>query len=46
MFLVALVLLVYAAITYALFERASRRLTEWMPREQAGGHPAADHQVP
>ncbi len=33
MFLVALVLLIYAAITYALFERASRRLTEWMPRE-------------
>jgi sulfonate transport system permease protein len=33
MFLVALILLVYAAITYALFERASRWLTEWMPRE-------------
>jgi sulfonate transport system permease protein len=33
MFLVALVLLVYAAITYVLFERASRRLTEWMPQE-------------
>ena len=31
MFLVALILLTYAAITYALFERASRRLTEWMP---------------
>jgi sulfonate transport system permease protein len=41
MFLVALFLLAYAAITYALFERASRRLTEWMPREQAGiAHPA------
>jgi len=35
MFLVALFLLFYAAITYALFERASRRLTEWMPREPA-----------
>jgi len=35
MFLVALFLLLYAAITYALFERASRRLTEWMPREAA-----------
>ena len=34
MFVVALFLLFYAAITYALFERASRRLTEWMPREQ------------
>ena len=34
MFLVALILLFYAAITYALFERASRRLTEWMPRER------------
>jgi sulfonate transport system permease protein len=36
MFLVALILLIYAAITYVLFERASRRLTEWMPRESAG----------
>lgn len=35
MFLVGLILLLYAAITYALFERGSRRLTEWMPREQA-----------
>jgi hypothetical protein len=34
MFLVALFLLTYAAITYALFERASRRLTEWMPGER------------
>jgi sulfonate transport system permease protein len=33
MFLVALFLLLYAAITYGLFERASRRLTEWMPRD-------------
>jgi len=35
MFVVALFLLLYAAITYALFERASRRLTEWMPRGQS-----------
>jgi sulfonate transport system permease protein len=35
MFLVALILLVYAGITYALFERASRPLTEWLPRELA-----------
>lgn len=35
MFLVALFLLIYAAITYALFERASRRLTEWMPQTHA-----------
>jgi len=35
MFLVGLILLVYAAITYSIFERASRRLTEWMPREYA-----------
>jgi sulfonate transport system permease protein len=35
MFMVALFLLLYAAITYALFERLSRRLTEWMPRDQA-----------
>lgn len=34
MFLVGLILLLYAAITYALFERGSRRLTDWMPREQ------------
>jgi sulfonate transport system permease protein len=33
MFLVALFLLFYAAITYALFERGSRRLTQWMPEE-------------
>ena len=51
MFLVALFLLTYAAITYALFERASRRLTEWMPREQAGmAHPGPEgrpeHRVP
>jgi sulfonate transport system permease protein len=41
MFLVALILLTYAAITYALFERASRRLTEWMPRDQARAAAAA-----
>jgi sulfonate transport system permease protein len=41
MFLVALFLLTYAAITYALFERASRRLTEWMPGEGAGKGAAA-----
>ena len=35
MFLVGLILLAYAAITYALFERALRPLTEWMPRELA-----------
>jgi sulfonate transport system permease protein len=44
MFLVALILLTYAAITYVLFERASRRLTEWMPREQTGAHPMPDGQ--
>jgi sulfonate transport system permease protein len=33
MFVIALFLLLYAAITYALFERASRRLTEWTPRD-------------
>lgn len=38
MFLVALLLLFYAAITYALFERASRRLTEWMPRAHSTDH--------
>ena len=36
MFLVALILLVYSAITFAVFEWASRRLTEWMP-QGAGG---------
>ena len=41
MFLVALILLLYAAITYALFERVSRRLTEWMPRDRATGGRAA-----
>ena len=30
MFVVAIFLLFYAALTYALFERASRRLTEWV----------------
>jgi ABC-type nitrate/sulfonate/bicarbonate transport system permease component len=40
MFLVALILLAYAAVTYAIFDRASRRLTEWMPRETAEVAPA------
>jgi sulfonate transport system permease protein len=35
MFLVALFLLAYAALTYAIFERGSRKLTEWMPGEVA-----------
>jgi sulfonate transport system permease protein len=35
MFLVALFLLAYAAFTYALFDRGSRKLTEWMPGEVA-----------
>jgi sulfonate transport system permease protein len=35
MFLVALILLAYAALTYAVFDRASRRVTEWMPGETA-----------
>jgi sulfonate transport system permease protein len=39
MFLVALILLIYAGITYAIFERASRRITEWMPRESATAVP-------
>ena len=38
MFLVALFLLLYAAITYALFERGSRRLTQWMPEESVRGY--------
>lgn len=41
MFLVALVLLTYAAITYALFERASRWLTQWMPGEHISAPQAA-----
>ncbi len=35
MFLVGLILLVYAAITYIIFDRISRPLTQWMPRAQA-----------
>jgi sulfonate transport system permease protein len=35
MFLVALFLLAYAALTYAIFERGSRKLTEWLPAEAA-----------
>lgn len=41
MFLVALILLAYSTVTFALFEWASRRLTQWMPREavaHAGAH--------
>jgi sulfonate transport system permease protein len=41
MFLVALILLAYAAATYAIFDRASRRLTEWMPRDAAEASAAA-----
>jgi sulfonate transport system permease protein len=41
MFLVALVLLVYSAISYAVFEWASRRLTEWMPRDASAAARAA-----
>ena len=33
MFLVGLILLAYAALTYVLFERVSRPLTDWLPRE-------------
>lgn len=42
MFLVALILLVYSWITFALFEWASRRLTQWMPRDASAldGAPA------
>lgn len=36
MFLVGLFLLAYAAVTFAIFEHASRRLTAWMPRGGAG----------
>jgi sulfonate transport system permease protein len=43
MFLVALILLVYSAITFALFEWASGRLTEWMPREASARGAAAAH---
>ena len=35
MFLVGLIVLVYAALTFAIFERASRPLTAWMPGQQA-----------
>jgi sulfonate transport system permease protein len=35
MFLVGLILLVYAALTFAAFERFSRPLTAWMPGEFA-----------
>jgi sulfonate transport system permease protein len=39
MFVVALFLLLYAALTYALFERASRGLTEWMPQGESTSDP-------
>jgi ABC-type nitrate/sulfonate/bicarbonate transport system permease component len=42
MFLVGLILLTYAAITYAVFERISRRMTIWMPQEQVEHIPMAD----
>ena len=32
MFLVALILLTYAAITYWLFAKLSARMLQWMPR--------------
>ena len=35
MFLVGLILLVYAALTFAIFERASRPLIAWMPGSHA-----------
>jgi sulfonate transport system permease protein len=43
MFLVALILLVYSTVTFELFEWASRRVTQWMPRDavahaEAGAH--------
>ncbi|HEY3063114.1 MAG TPA: ABC transporter permease subunit [Chloroflexota bacterium] len=42
MFLVGLILLAYAALTYVVFERASRPLTDWLPRDDAerGKQPA------
>ena len=35
MFLIGLILVLYAGLTFAIFERASRRLTEWMPQAQS-----------
>ena len=37
MFLVGLILLAYAAATFAIFERASRPLITWMPGAHAQG---------
>jgi hypothetical protein len=34
MLLVGLIVLVYASITYAIFERLSRRLTVWAPSDK------------
>ena len=36
MFLVALVFVVYASLSYALFDRISRRMTRWVPRSGGG----------
>jgi sulfonate transport system permease protein len=38
MFLVGFILLVYAALTFAVFERASRPLIAWMPGSHADKH--------
>jgi len=35
MLLVGLIILVYASITYEIFERLSRRLTVWQPSKNA-----------
>lgn len=36
MFLVALIFVLYASVSYALFDRVSRRMTRWVPRADAG----------
>jgi hypothetical protein len=36
MFLVALIFVVYASLSYALFDRISRRMTRWVPRSAGG----------
>lgn len=36
MFLVALIFVLYASVSYALFDRISRRMTRWVPRADAG----------
>lgn len=35
MFLVALIFVLYASVSYALFDRISRRMTRWVPRAAA-----------